>query len=179
MRSTGLSVAVGAIRSRRDRHQLRASPQSPNWPNRARLKPPGSPASTRTRARRAYSFVKKAVRRECEESRGGQKSVPTGSGHGLPRYLHHRCTPTQHDCALHSCVSLVDSRQFVSPRPPPYARYACLPAFSPSHVMFHNSARADEATRIPTSQWQSPDPTPSPRHVRAPYSYSMSVHTTP
>ena len=56
-----------------------------------------------------------------------------------------------------------------------------LPAFSrvlsQSHVMFHNSARADDATIIPT--WQSPDPTPLPRHVREPYSYSMSVHITP
>jgi len=34
LRSTGLSVAVGAIRSRRGRHRPRASPQSPNGPQR-------------------------------------------------------------------------------------------------------------------------------------------------
>ena len=49
-RSTGLGVAGFAIRSRRDRHRRRASPQSPNGPTRARLKPPGSPAATRTKA---------------------------------------------------------------------------------------------------------------------------------
>jgi hypothetical protein len=49
-RSTGLSVAGFAIRSRRDRHRPRASPQSSNGPIRARMKPPGSPAATRTKA---------------------------------------------------------------------------------------------------------------------------------
>ena len=44
-RSTGLGVAGFAIRSRRDRHRLRASPQSSNGPTRARLKPPGSPGA--------------------------------------------------------------------------------------------------------------------------------------
>ena len=58
-RSTGLGVAGFAIRSRRDRHRPRASPRSPNGPIRARLKPPGSPAATRTRARR--------LERGCEE----------------------------------------------------------------------------------------------------------------
>ena len=47
-RSTGLGVAGFAIRSRRDRHRPRASPRSPNGPIRARLKPPGSPAATRS-----------------------------------------------------------------------------------------------------------------------------------
>jgi len=49
----GLGVAGFAIRFRRDRHRPRASPRSPNGPIRARLKPPGSPAATRSRARRA------------------------------------------------------------------------------------------------------------------------------
>jgi hypothetical protein len=49
LRSTGLSVAVGAIRSRRGRHRPRASPQSPNGPIRTRMKPPGSPAARRQR----------------------------------------------------------------------------------------------------------------------------------
>jgi len=46
LRSTGLGVAVGAIRSCRGRYRPRASPRSPNGPTRARLKPPGSPAAT-------------------------------------------------------------------------------------------------------------------------------------
>ena len=49
-RSTGLGVAGFTIRSRRDRHRPRASPQSPNGPTRARLKPQGSPAATRSNA---------------------------------------------------------------------------------------------------------------------------------
>ena len=49
-RSTGLGVAGFTIRSRRDRHRPRASPQSPNGPTRARLKPLGSPAATRSNA---------------------------------------------------------------------------------------------------------------------------------
>ena len=39
LRSTGLGVAVGAIRSCRGRYRPRASPRSPNGPTRARLKP--------------------------------------------------------------------------------------------------------------------------------------------
>ena len=50
LRSTGLGVAVGATRSCRGRHRPRASPQSPNGPTRARLKPQGSPAATRSNA---------------------------------------------------------------------------------------------------------------------------------
>jgi len=50
LRSTGLGVAVGAIRSCRGRHRPRASPRSPNGPTRARLKPPASPAATRSNA---------------------------------------------------------------------------------------------------------------------------------
>ena len=50
LRSTGLGVAVGAIRSCRGRYRPRASPRSPNGPTRARLKPPGSPAATRSNA---------------------------------------------------------------------------------------------------------------------------------
>ena len=95
--------------------------------------------------------------------------------------LHHKYATCWHVLLTYLpswCTPLVVSRQSC-PRGRPHMPYACLPAFSQSHVMCHNSARADEATRIPTSQWQSPDPTPSPRHVRAPYSYSMSVHITP
>jgi hypothetical protein len=55
LRSTGLGVAVGAIRSCRGRHRPRASPRSPNGPTRARLKPPGSPAA----AHRARPLEKK------------------------------------------------------------------------------------------------------------------------
>ena len=46
-----------------------------------------------------------------------------------------------HGHVLHSNGWLV-----VSPRPPPYAASACPPARSQSHVMFHHSARVDEAT---------------------------------
>ena len=87
-----------------------------------------------------------------------------------------------HSCALHSCVSRQSTVSCPRGRPHmPYARSARLlsSALSQSHVMFHNSARADDATIIPTSQWQSPDPTPSPRHVRAPYNHTKSVHITP
>ena len=48
-RSTGLGVAGFAIRSRRGRHRPRASPRSPNGPIRARMKPPDSPAATRSK----------------------------------------------------------------------------------------------------------------------------------
>ena len=50
LRSTSLGVAVGATRSCHGRHRPRASPQSPNGPTRARLKPQGSPAATRSNA---------------------------------------------------------------------------------------------------------------------------------
>ena len=93
-------------------------------------------------------------------------------------------TSLVHSTHVHSTHASVDSRQFEFRVPA--AAHIChmRPAFSrvlsQSHVMlFHNSARANDATIIPTSQWQSPDPTPLPRHVREPYSYSMSVHITP
>ena len=56
---TGLGVAGFAIRSRRGRHRPRASPRSPNGPIRARMKPPDSPAATRSK-RRGPPLRKKA-----------------------------------------------------------------------------------------------------------------------
>jgi len=73
LRSTGLGVAVGAIRSCRGRHRPRASPRSPNGPTRARLKPPGSPAASRSSAFRPLEKKKVGSRtREiqlCESTR--------------------------------------------------------------------------------------------------------------
>jgi len=63
LRSTGLGVADGAIRSCRGRHRPRASPQGPNGPTRARLKPPGSPAATRSNAFRPLEKKRRPVGR--------------------------------------------------------------------------------------------------------------------
>ena len=99
----------------------------------------------------------------------------------LPVGMFYSLTSLVHSTHVHSTHASVDSRQFRVPAAAHICHMRGLPAFSrvlsQSHVMFHNSARADDATIIPT--WQSPDPTPSPRHVREPYSYSLSVHITP
>jgi hypothetical protein len=67
---------------------------------------------------------------------------------------HRRHTDERSDCKaipfltshVHGHVLHSNGWLVVSPRPPPYAASACPPARSQSHVMFHHSARVDEAT---------------------------------
>ena len=67
---------------------------------------------------------------------------------------HRRHTDERSDCKaipfltshVHGHVLHSNGWLVMSPRPPPYAASACPPARSQSHVMFHHSARVDEAT---------------------------------